>query len=363
LSRDRSASRKRQPKNVQERSQLQQIQLAGEVFTLSKADVLNAVRAALAKGVSPEAERFVSWFLPVDGRRVSVKWVISLATGLPRDRFTSGQARRQLSKLGLEAQAVDQTRAPVLSPAKATPQPVELTRKAFYRAVLARLEGKLPPSVSNRRLDPKVNYLQLTCPAPGTHYELYMRKRQTEVAIHFEGRREHNLALLDQFRPHLEILKEKLGEPICAEPWGKNGAKIFLERPPTRLDAPTAEALANDWLRFIEATLPTVERAVADLGLRVRPGRSSATVKEKELDRPRAILVQTIRDIRAYLNGDGALAPSDEKLCDWIQFCYTFEFFTEGAALFKLVRRDAVHSWLYDRTRKLARACEVRLKQ
>ena len=169
------------------------IHLAGQTFTLSQADVLAVVRRALAGGLPPAAKRFTRWYLLVDGERLSVKWVMSLATDLPTDRFTTYQARSQLRKLGLEARSGD---APV--------------------------------------------------------------------------------------------------------------------------------------------------------------------VKGKDLNQPKAILAQTIRNIRAYLNGDRAFSPSDEKLCDWVQFCYTFELFAEGAALFKLVRPDAVHPWLYERTRRLARACELR---
>ncbi len=356
----REKGRKKQPRSAPDHTK-HSIQLAGETFELSQADVLDAVRTALSKGTPPEAERFISWFLPVDGKRLSVKWVVSLVTGLPRSRFGSPQARNQLNKLGLAAQPVDRTAAAPTAD-EAAPQPAELTREDFYRAVLARMAGKLPPGVSNRRINPQVNYLKLTCPAPSTHYELYMRRRYTEIAIHFEGRRDRSLALLDQFRSHLEALEKQLGEPIYAEPWGKNWAKVYLKRPPPWLDAPTAEALADDWLRFIEATLPVVTQATANLGLRAERGRS-ATVKEKDLDRPKTILAQTIREIRAYLNGDGSLAPSDEKLCEWVQFCYTFELSAEAVRLSKLVRAADVNPWLYERTRKLARACELRMKR
>ena len=338
----------------------QSIKISGETFVLSLTDVLTKVRRALADGLPPEAKRFIHWYLLVDDEPLSVKWVMALVTGLPTDRFTTYQARNQLRKLGLEAQSADKLEAVGRPTSDVEPQLAGLSREAFYRAVLAHLEGKLPPSVYNRRLNPQTNYLQLVCPAPGTHYELRLLKSYTEIAVHFEGRRERNLSLLDQFRPQVETLQEQLGETVYAEPWGKNWARVYRRRPPIQLDAPTAEALADDWLRFIEITLPVIEKAVADLGLRVRPGRSPTTVKEKHLDRPKAILTQTVRDIRAYLNGDQALFPSDDKLCDWIQFCYTFELFAEATDLFKLVRPDAVHPWLYERTQKLARACGLR---
>jgi len=341
----------------------QSIEVDDKVFTLSQAEVLAAVREAVAGGVPPEARRFKNWHLAVDGERLSVKWVMSLVTGLPYSRFKTGEARRQLSRLGLEAQPVDKERTQI-SLADDTPAQVpELTGKEFFQAVLMRLAGRLPPEVYWRDIEPRGGILQLKCPAPSSHYEIMLRRRYAEVGLHFEGRRESNLALLDQFRPHLQELQNQLGEPICAEPWGKNWARVSLQRPSPRLDMPTARTLADLLLHLIEVTLPLLREAVADSGLRMERGRPPDKVKENDLGRPKAILAETIRDICAYLKGDGALSPSDEKLCDWVQFCYTFERFAEGAALFKLVRHDAVPSWLYERTRKLARACEVRLKQ
>jgi len=202
---DRAARRERSGSGRE--SKRLPIRLGGETFMLSQADVLTAVRAALAGDVPPEAKRFTSWFLPVDGERVSTKWVMSVATGLPVDRFITDDARRQLRRLGLEAQRVEQ--------------------------------------------------------------------------------------------------------------------------------------------------------ASADLGLRATRGRRPAITKGKDLDRPRTILAEDIRRIRACLNGDQAFS-SDEKLCDWVQFCYTFELYAEGVALFRLVRPDTVHPWLYERTRRFARACELR---
>jgi hypothetical protein len=484
----------------------QSIQVDGETFSLSQSQVLAMVQQSLADGIPPEARRFKNWYLEVDGRRVSTKWVISLVTGLPSSRFKTGDARRQLKRLGLEAQSIEQ--ATSTHPVGDTPsRPPELSREAFFQSVLAYVEDKLPRGTENRRVNPNVNYLQLTCPAPGAHYELRLLRSYTEIAIHFEGNRERNLALLGQFRLQREALGKLLKEPIYAETWGANWARIFLKLPPARLDTPTAGALADAWLSFVQATLPMIQRAVTDLGLPVVPelheltreafyqtllarlqgklpanihnrginpnadnlllnhpaprtryelllrktytflglvfygpgeaenrawlapfqqalsdleaklgqpinihvgGQSYANVylhlppaqldtvtahqfadtwlqfievtlpvldrvvadlglvargpkpKGKDLERPRTILAREIRNIRAYLKGDQNLSPSDEKLCDWIQFCYTFELFSEGMALFNLVRPNAVHSWLYERTRKIARICELR---
>lgn len=257
---------------------------------------------------------------------------------------------------------------PALSQADDVPAPSsELTKKAFFKTILTHLTGELPPDVCCNDPDAQEKVLQLTCPARRSHYEIYLRKRKpcAEMGLHFEGRRKDNWALLDQFRLQREELEEQVGEPIFAEPWreGSSWTRVVLKRPYPRLDVVTAKEFADVLSRFIQVTLPVLRQAVADMGLRVGPGRPPAKVKEKDLARPKTVLAQTIRDIRAYLKGDRALSPSDDKLCEWVQFCYNFELFDEGAALFQLVRRDEVHPWLYKRTQKLARACEVRLKR
>lgn len=334
------------------------IRLAGETFTPSKADVLDTVRAALAGGVPPTAQRFRRWFLPVDGKRVSVKWVMSLVTGLPTDRFTTYQARNQLRKLGLEARSTDEPGAVVPPAGDAESQSAGLNREAFYQAVLERLEGRLAAGVRNRSANPRVNYLRLNHPAPRTHYELKLHKTCTDLALVFHGPEAENRARLAPFEETLSDLEAKLEQSIQVHVGGKSYSLVRLRLPPAKLDMTTAHELADTWLAFIEVTLPLLNQVVAELGLMVRGPRPN----DKQLERPRAILTREIRKIRAYLNGDRTLSPSDERMCDWVQFCYTFELFAEGMALFKLVRTDAVHPWLYERTRKLARACELRNK-
>lgn len=247
----------------------QAIQLGGETFHLSKDEVLATIHQALANGVPSEASRFKNWSLEVDGVRVSIKWVMSLITGLPTIRFKTGDAHRQLSKLGLEPQSLEQIET-LDRPRDGDPSPAtEMTRQAFFEAVLLRMEDQLPEGIESRRINPNMNYFQLTCPAPGSHYELRLLKRYTEIAIHFEGRRELNLALLEQFRPQAETLGKKLKEPVHAEPWGSNSARVYLKRQPSRLDVPTAKALADAWLRFIEVTHPEIEQAIVNLELPV----------------------------------------------------------------------------------------------
>lgn len=86
--------------------------------------------------------------------------------------------------------------------------------------------------------------------------------------------------------------------------------------------------------------------------LRMGEAASSSSGARSMLDRQQ-------KDIRAFLQGR-ASRPSDEVLCDWVQFCYTIEAFEEGYELFNLVVPGAVNDWLYGRTKKLAQVCRIR---
>lgn len=74
---------------------------------------------------------------------------------------------------------------------------------------------------------------------------------------------------------------------------------------------------------------------------------------------PHAILETQIKAVRDFLAGR-ASRPSDEKLCDWVHFCYTFELYREASALFQLVDAAQVERWQYERTKRLAAICQMK---
>ena len=71
------------------------------------------------------------------------------------------------------------------------------------------------------------------------------------------------------------------------------------------------------------------------------------------------ILDRKITEIQRYLCGE-ATAPTDEILCEWVAFCYTFELFNEGIRLFQLIDPHNVNEWYYTKTKKIARICEIK---
>lgn len=73
------------------------------------------------------------------------------------------------------------------------------------------------------------------------------------------------------------------------------------------------------------------------------------------------IIKKLVSEIRSFLNGTLTLAPSEERICQWIDYCYLFEIYWEGAELFRRISPDAVSEDLYRRTKKIAEACKNRL--
>lgn len=74
--------------------------LRGVEVQMTPAQVLDAARQALADRKGNPAS-YQSWYVLVDGQRVSPKWLVSQLTGLPVSSFHSITARRILAQLGV----------------------------------------------------------------------------------------------------------------------------------------------------------------------------------------------------------------------------------------------------------------------
>lgn len=67
-----------------------------------------------------------------------------------------------------------------------------------------------------------------------------------------------------------------------------------------------------------------------------------------------------LREIRSFIKGVGSLSPSFEKLCFWVWFCYHFEFYREGALIFRRIDQNETKKDLYEIVNKIGLACEGR---
>lgn len=70
--------------------------------TVTKEQVLERAREAMATGRDAHAISYRSWYVDVDGQRVGPKWLVSLATGLPVSSFVTDDARKMLKHFGIE---------------------------------------------------------------------------------------------------------------------------------------------------------------------------------------------------------------------------------------------------------------------
>jgi len=269
-----------------------------------------------------------------------------------------------MAQAGIEAQQVGGVGKPIATPARGQRGASRAERRdEFFAQISGLLTSQLPGDASHgeiRHYASNNHMAVIYREFPTSHYELRLARGFDEVAFHFEGKRELNLARLAHMEPHARELSAALGHDVVAEPWGPNWARVAIDLPPAQWTTKKADEYATLLVRFIEATYPLLQNAFAAV-----PSRRRSRARKKPIStapsesQAHAILDQQLAQIRTFLQGRSA-RPSDEVLCDWVQFCYTFEMFDEGYELFKLVAPSAVNDWLYRRAKKLAQVCRIR---
>ncbi|MHC4616933.1 MAG: winged helix-turn-helix domain-containing protein [Planctomycetota bacterium] len=197
----------------------------------------------------------------------------------------------------------------------------------------------------------------------GAHYELALGRSNDRLAVHFEAARAKNERRLRVFEPHQEELSEKIGHPVVAELWGKHRDRVLVRLPCAARTAEQADDYARILGTFVEATYPLLREAfsLVPAGRQGRNAGQASSASTKSDAQLHTLLDEQLDSIRRFLQGHG-VRPSDEVLCDWVQFCYTFGLYAEGHELFTIVDASSVNDWLYRRTKKLAEVCRVRSK-
>jgi len=79
--------------------------IRGIEIMLTAEEVMERACQALTSG-NGNPQAYQSWYVQVDGRRVSPKWLVSQLTGLPVGAFVSDEARRVLAQLGIQVRRV-----------------------------------------------------------------------------------------------------------------------------------------------------------------------------------------------------------------------------------------------------------------
>ncbi|MEN4011379.1 MAG: winged helix-turn-helix domain-containing protein [Bellilinea sp.] len=205
------------------------------------------------------------------------------------------------------------------------------------------------------------NYLQIRLTGfSGCHYEFILRRGKHEIALHFESSAERSQARLRGFEPHIEALSQKLGMPVHAGDFGSRGwTQVYIETRPKPLTETLVEEYTALVERFVAATFPILKTVYA--GERTAHTAGSHVEKFAPNHPIYAILDQEVANIRLYLEGRSLLPISDEKLCDWINFCYIFGMYSEGRELFSLVNGVEINAWYFERTKRIAKACEQKM--
>lgn len=75
--------------------------LKGIEIELNASEIYSITKQRLADS-DENAFKFQSWYVEIDGLKISPKWIVSLLTGLPVKNFHSDQARKVLQKLGVK---------------------------------------------------------------------------------------------------------------------------------------------------------------------------------------------------------------------------------------------------------------------
>ncbi len=348
--------------------------------TLTDIQVLEFARAAIAKGLPREAQRFKHWAVVVDDSVIGLKWLFSRVTGIPEIAYAPSLARRIFQdRLGLEVVNLSNERARRRETKRfeartrrsqerpTTRRKHRITRdeyREFFQSVEARLSELLPAAIQAEphHFQARANFWQVIFDEfGGCHYQITLRRDDHEIGLHFESTRQASHARLATFQPHIEELSKSLGERVQTGTMGPRGAwtRIWLEREVEPLNESLASAYAAQLARFIAATFPLLpETAHA----RTRKTERGNGARVEQTNPAYLILEHESQTIRAFLEGRSDHRPTDEKICDWIQFCYWFELYAEGRDLYKLVLADGVNPWYLERTRKLAKICELRAR-
>ena len=81
------------------------LKLRGSPFGATRDDILTTARCAIETG-ERQALQYRGWYVSIDGYRLSPKWLIYKASGVPVAHFHTDDAKRILSALGFEVHAI-----------------------------------------------------------------------------------------------------------------------------------------------------------------------------------------------------------------------------------------------------------------
>jgi len=238
---------------------------------------------------------------------------------------------------------------------------------------LRRLAGLLRERLAQQEETPSIlhedgrNYCEVRFRSfAGSRHFITIGRRVSEVGLYFYTTVSRAIERMQAFSPHVESLSRDLGRPVVAERFGSGWARVRIQWPTSTLDDASLDEHVRLFLRFIDLTVPIL-RDVHALRQR-RPavpkaGAGGPVTIGQPSAAQHAILDQEMTAIREFVQGHFAARPSDEKLCDWVCFCYTFGLYSEGRDIFSVVDQVRVNEWYYGRTKRLAAICRMKSEE
>lgn len=342
----------------------------GKTWQVNRQALISRVRDWIARGLPEEATRYKDWYVDIDGQRISPKWLFHLITGAGYNEFDAPQAREKLSKVGLdtvrvrsteESDATSQTNGGLINPTRLKPA----ERQVFFQQISQRLSKEFPETfgMAKYRIPDRENWFEIHFPNLKGYYSLRLARQFDEFAYFFLGNTQAAETFAQQFTPRLSEINEQLEYPITinagfTKTWGRLG----FETPPgvareRDIKEATEIAYANLLSHFVQMTYPHL------VALQVRRINNPAEEKarsDKGILSQIQLLIARLDSIHQVLSGS-IPTPSDEVLCDWVHFCYDFGLYKEGHMLFASVTSDQVNPWYYERTKKIARLCSMKV--
>jgi hypothetical protein len=342
----------------------------GKRWYVNRQELFSRIRDWIVSGLPEEATRYKNWYIDIDGHCISPKWLFHLITGARYNEFDAPTAREKLSKVGIstiqvlstdELETTNQTNIAPINPARVKPP----ERRVFFERITKYLTKEIPETFTSAKyhIPNFVNWFEIRFPKIKGYFSLRLARQFDEFAYFFAGSTPAAELFAQQLVPYLPVFSEKMECPVTVsssywQTWGRLG----FELPPGLVSKsdeqnPIEIAYARKLGRFIQVTYPQL---VTLLKPRSNPPPPEKATSSKNIQPQIQILEVHVDSIRQVLSGSIDI-PSDEMLCDWIHFCYDFGLYKEGQMLFSFVTSEHVNPWYYERTKKLARLCSIRL--
>ena len=333
-------------------------------WKVNRQAVVSHIMELASRSFPEEAIRFIDWYIEIEGLRVSPKWIFHLITGAGYNEFDSPTAREKLLKIGLVSKKT-QSKDELESTDALLGNLLDLRnlksgeRLEFFQKISEQLSKDYAQILGGAeyRYPFRKNWFEIHIPNLKGYYFLRLGRRFIEIGYIFSG----NVQAIDSFMtyisPSVHILSEVVKRSVTVvsddlKTWGRlsyNLQESSIVGSDNLGLGPIAIDFAKQFGIFIKETLNKLI-SILHTGI-----KKKIIEKHSPVTGPQVHILaynSKVESINRVLEGVNSL-PTDEILCDWVQFCYDFGLYKEGQELFSLITPDQVNDWYYDRTKKL----------